>query len=75
MTLPSLRRMTQIAVGLLLVIVIRMLGEVLRLHYVFGDRLINAQSNVSRPVRSLRRSIVLPRRQYETWGSKTRQDG
>ena len=35
--------MTQISVGLLLVIVIRSLGEVLRLHYTVGDRLTDAQ--------------------------------
>lgn len=35
--------MTQISVGLLLVIVIRALGEVLRLHYAVGDRLSGAQ--------------------------------
>ena len=41
--MPSVRRMTQISVGLLLVIVIRSLAEVLRLHYVFDDRLTDAQ--------------------------------
>lgn len=43
MTMPSLRRATQISVGLLLVIVIRPLGEVLRLHHAVGDGLTVAQ--------------------------------
>lgn len=41
--MPSIRRTTQFSVGLLLVIVIRSLGEVLRLRYVHGDGLAVAQ--------------------------------
>ena len=44
MTLPSLHRMTEVAIVLLLVIVIRTLGEIIRLHYIFEDHLTSAQA-------------------------------
>jgi len=43
MARPSLQRLSQIAMGVLLLIVIRSLAEVFRLQYVHGDALTIAQ--------------------------------
>ncbi len=40
----SLKRLSELSVGLLIVIVIRSLGEVFRLSYVYGDALTLAQT-------------------------------
>ena len=43
MSMPSIQRMAQISIGILLVIVIRSTAEILRLHHILGDQLTAAQ--------------------------------